>query len=188
MDAANTARKLNAKGPVAYSRPSPRPYSRLRTLEVPLPGAHLITPWLGFAHHGIYIGEGKVIHYGALMYDIIRKPVEEVTLEQFSGGRPIFVVQHGDLPFTVEQIIERARGRLGESRYRLLTNNCEHFVEWCLYDVQRSFQVERALNFPRYMGERIQTVLANAAARLATRLFQLRRQPQAKRIDHPNRT
>ena len=45
-----------------------------------MPGAHLITPWLGFAHHGIYMGEGKVIHYGALVYDIIRKPVEEVTL------------------------------------------------------------------------------------------------------------
>jgi hypothetical protein len=29
---------------------------------------------------------------------------------------------------------ERARSRLGESRYRLLTNNCEHFCSWALRD------------------------------------------------------
>ena len=56
--------------------------------ESPRPGAHLITPFLGYTHHGIYVGDGKVVHYGALMYDIIRKPVEEVTLEVFAEGRP----------------------------------------------------------------------------------------------------
>lgn len=188
MDADNTARRPNAKGPVAYSRPPVRPYSRLRPLDVPLPGAHLITPWLGFAHHGIYVGEGKVIHYGALMYDIVRKPVEEVTLAQFSGGRPIYVVQHGELPYSLEQILERARCRLGESRYRLMTNNCEHFVEWCFYGVQRSFQVDRAVNFPRFMGERIQNAIAGFATRLAVRLFHIRRDPAPKSVDRPNKT
>lgn len=166
MDADHTARRILTDGPVAYSRPPARPFRRLRPLEAPAPGAHLITPWLGFAHHGIYVGEGKVIHYGALVYDLIRKPVEEVTLATFAGGRPVFLVQHESLPFDVPTIIERARSRLGEQRYRLLTNNCEHFVEWCLYDVQRSFQVERALDFPRFMGERIQAALARLGARL----------------------
>ena len=171
MDANNSVSTPRSKGPVAYSRPPARPYRRLRPLEVPFPGAHLITPWLGFAHHGIYVGEGKVIHYGALVYDIIRKPVEEVTLEQFAGGRPVFVVQHEDLAFDVRVIIERARSRLGESRYRLLSNNCEHFVEWCLCDVSRSFQVERALNFPRFMGERIQAAVLSLAGRLLARML-----------------
>jgi hypothetical protein len=170
MDANNFTLRPSIKGPVAYSRPPARPFRRLRPLEVPFPGAHLITPWLGFAHHGIYVGEGKVIHYGALVYDIIRKPVEEVTLEQFAGGRPVFVVQHDELPFDVPQIVERARSRLGESQYRLLSNNCEHFVEWCLYDVHRSFQVDRALNFPRFMGERMQAVAGRVAGKLLARL------------------
>jgi hypothetical protein len=121
---------------------------------------------MGFAHHGIYVGDCKVIHYGALVYDIIRKPVEEVTLAAFAGGRPVFVVQHVALPYEARDIVARARSRLGEHRYRLLSNNCEHFVEWCLYDVARSFQVERALEFPRFMGERIQSALARIAARL----------------------
>jgi len=132
------------------------PRRTVRTLapgELPACGAHLITPWLGFAHHGLYAGDGKVVHYGALMYDIIRKPVEEVTLEQFAGGRPVFVVEHGDACHAVEVAIQRARSRLGEKRYRLFSNNCEHFVEWCLHGVPRSFQAETALSYPRMLGE-----------------------------------
>ena len=147
-------------------------------------GAHLITPWLGFAHHGIYVGEGKVIHYGALVYDIIRKPVEEVTIEAFAGGRPVFIVQHEELAFDLQAILERARSRLGENQYRLLSNNCEHFVEWCLYDVHRSFQVERALAFPRQFGERVQALLR----RLVQGVLFLRRPaklPAADRVDQP---
>jgi hypothetical protein len=181
MDANNTTLRTHTAGPVAYSRPPARPFRRLRPLEAPAIGAHLITPWLGFAHHGIYVGDGKVIHYGALVYDIIRKPVEEVTLETFAGGRPIFIVQHDELAFDVPTILERARSRLGESKYRLLSNNCEHFVEWCLYDVHRSHQVDRALNFPRFMGERIQ----NAAGRFVARLFGLGRRMAKARVEPP---
>ena len=58
--------------------------------EMPPLGAHLIRPWLGYTHHGIYVGDGKVVHYGALMYNLIRKPVEEVTLATFAEGRPVY--------------------------------------------------------------------------------------------------
>ena len=127
--------------------------------EMPPPGAHLITPFLGYTHHGVYVGDGKVVHYGALMYDIIRKPVEEVSMEAFAQGRRIYHVLHAESAFCAEDVISRARTRLGEKRYRLLTNNCEHFVEWCLHDVHRSFEVETALNFPRWFGERILAAL-----------------------------
>jgi hypothetical protein len=166
MDPNYLASRAPTQGPIAYSRPAPRTFRRLRPLETPMPGAHLITPWMGFAHHGIYVGGGKVIHYGALVYDLIRKPVEEVTLTAFCGGRPIFVVQQDELPFDVGVIIERARSRLGERRYRLLSNNCEHFAEWCLYGEHRSFQVQRALEFPRYMGDCIQSAIVRVVSRL----------------------
>jgi hypothetical protein len=39
-------------------------------------------------------------------------------------------------------VVERARSRLGECRYRLLTNNCEHFCSWALRDESRSKQIE----------------------------------------------
>jgi hypothetical protein len=124
--------------------------------EVPKICAHLVTPWLGFAHHGLYVGDGKVIHYGALMYDVIRKPVEEVTIGAFAEGRPVYVVTHAERCLDVDESIRRARSRLGEKHYRLLSNNCEHFVEWCLHGVARSFQVDVSLAFPRYMAGRAQ--------------------------------
>jgi len=127
--------------------------------QAPEPGAHLVTPFLSFSHHGIYAGDGRVIHYGALMYDIVRKPVEEVSLEEFAGGRPVFVVEHGESCHAPDEIIRRARSRLGEKRYRLFSNNCEHFVEWCLHGVSRSFQAETALAYPRMLGERIEGLL-----------------------------
>jgi lecithin:retinol acyltransferase len=141
-----------------YCGPS-RCVRALESGELPTRGAHLITPFLGYTHHGIYVGDGKVVHYGALMYDIIRKPVEEVTLEVFAEGRPVYEVTHAEAGFDVDEVIRRARTRLGEKRYRLLTNNCEHFVEWCMHGVHRSLEVETALNFPRWFGERILAAL-----------------------------
>jgi len=123
--------------------------------EAPPLGAHLVTPWHGYVHHGIYVGSGNVVHYGALMYDLIRKPVEEVSMAAFAEGRPVYVVTHCEEAFEPDEVIRRARSRLGEKKYRLLSNNCEHFVEWCLHDKHRSFQVEVALQFPRWFGERI---------------------------------
>ena len=107
------------------------------------------------------------MHYGALMYDVIRKPVEEVSLAAFADGRPVFVVEHCEAAFDAAEIIRRARSRLGENRYRLLSNNCEHFVEWCHHDENRSFQVETALEFPRWFGERILAAMLRLARRTA---------------------
>jgi hypothetical protein len=132
--------------------------------ETPPLGAHLVTPWLGYAHHGIYVGGGNIVHYGALMYDVIRKPV---SLAAFADGRPVFVVGHCEAAFDAAEIVRRARSRLGENRYRLLSNNCEHFVEWCLHDEHRSFQVETALEFPRWFGERILAAMLRLARRTA---------------------
>ena len=145
------------------------PHRRTRPLdqnEEPDLGAHLVTPWMGFAHHGIYVGNGNVIHYGALMYDIIRKPVEEVSLQSFAGGRPVFLISHAEPCLDVAETISRARSRLGEKKYRLLTNNCEHFCEWALHGVARSFQVETSLAFPRLMGERLQGLVAGVLRRM----------------------
>ncbi len=116
--------------------------------EPPL-GAHLVTPRLGFVHHGIYVGGGKVIHFGGVSGFLPRGPVEEVSLWYFSRGHEVSVRGGEPARFTAQVVIERARSRAGESRYRLLTNNCEHFCEWCLRGRHRSFQVERLTRWLR---------------------------------------
>jgi hypothetical protein len=69
--------------------------------------------------------------------------------------------------FPASVIVERARSRLGENRYRITTNNCEHFCEWCLRGESRSEQVERWLAWPRRTAA---GVLARASRLLGVRV------------------
>lgn len=109
--------------------------------EPPL-GAHIVTPRRGYSHHGIYAGQGRVVQYGGLSRGLRRGPVEEVSLSQFAQGRPICHRPRGSHWFDPHEVVRRARMRLGENRYNVLTNNCEHFCEWCVRGEHRSYQVD----------------------------------------------
>nr|WP_243849787.1 lecithin retinol acyltransferase family protein [Paraburkholderia rhizosphaerae] len=116
--------------------------------DEPALGAHLVTQRRGYAHHGIYVGGGKVVHYAGYAGSAHRGPVAEITLEQFSAGHPISVEPHPLPTFFGAEAVRRARSRLGEDHYRLLTNNCEHFCAWCLFGESRSEQVHACLTHP----------------------------------------
>jgi hypothetical protein len=116
--------------------------------EPPL-GSHLVTPRRGYLHHGIYVGACTVVHYSGLAHGLRRGPVEEVPFARFACGERVWVKSDAPSGFDVSEVICRARSRVGEDRYRLLTNNCEHFCEWCLSGTARSFQVEAWLACPR---------------------------------------
>jgi len=111
------------------------------------PGSHLVTPRRGYTHHGIYVGGGKVIQYGGLARGLRCAPIEEVSLEQFAGNHPVWLRRDGSMRFDANEIVQRARARLGENRYHVLTNNCEHFCEWCLRAEHRSEQVDKWRSF-----------------------------------------
>jgi len=121
--------------------------------EPPL-GAHLVTPRFAFAHHGIYAGGGRVVHYGALAHRL-GGAVEEVSLAVFAHGHAVFVRPHVAPRFDCHEVVRRARSRLGEDSYCLLRNNCEHLCEWCVQGVARSNQVERVLKFPRAVARTV---------------------------------
>jgi hypothetical protein len=114
-------------------------------------GSHLVTPRRGYLHHGIYVGARKVVHYAGLGHGLRRGPVEEVPFAHFARGHRVWVRSDAPSDFDVREVICRARSRVGEDHYRLLTNNCEHFSEWCLRGTARSFQVEAWLARPRIM-------------------------------------
>jgi len=117
--------------------------------EDPPLGAHLVTPRRGYLHHGIYVGNGRIIHYPGLIRGIHRRAVEEVSLAEFAQGRPVTVRASSGTRFDREDVVRRARSRLGENRYHIVRNNCEHFCEWCLSGVSRSRQLE---SLPGRMG------------------------------------
>jgi len=112
-------------------------------------GAHLVTRRFGYTHHGIYVGGGKVVHYAGLSRVTNRGPVEEVSLTAFAAGRCVSIKDESSARYSPETIAVRARSRLGENRYAMVTNNCEHFCAWCLHGQSRSEQIERILALPR---------------------------------------
>jgi len=80
--------------------------------EEPPLGAHLITPRFAYTHHGVYVGAGTVVHYGAFAYHWRRGPVEEISLSGFAHGHPVWVRSAGPDALRCEEIVRRARSRL----------------------------------------------------------------------------
>ncbi|SOE56415.1 Lecithin retinol acyltransferase [Burkholderia sp. OK233] len=111
-------------------------------------GAHLVSEREGYTHHGIYAGNGQVIHYGGFHHSAKRRPIEYIPLHGFAAEKGIKVQSEPDAIYTGTDAVARARSRLGEDQYRLLTNNCEHFCTWCVLGVGRSEQVRRCLRNP----------------------------------------
>ena len=105
-------------------------------------GTHLVTERLGYTHHGLYAGAGKVVHYAGLSRSLRRGPVQEVSLTAFAQGHPVWISQSPGARFAGMEAVRRAYSRLGEDRYRLISNNCEHFCTWCLYGESRSDQID----------------------------------------------
>lgn len=88
-----------------------------------------------YEHHGIDCGDGTVIHY--------RKPsetIERTSLRTFSKGKPVYIRSY-PVRYIPETTIQRGESRLGERKYNLLFNNCEHFATWCVTGVSDSRQI-----------------------------------------------
>ena len=107
-------------------------------------GDHLVVRKELYSHHGIYAGDGLVIHYSSTVKTKKNARVSETTLGNFSHGRSIHVIEHPNAVYSRHASVNRARKRLGEKEYVLLTNNCEHFVNNCIEGEHKSDQVENA--------------------------------------------
>lgn len=124
---------------------------RLDDREIPHPAAHVVTERMGYAHHGVYVGGGRVVHYAGLSRVWLARPVEEVSLAEFAQGHAIWVQPHLNPRFAPEEIVARAKSRLGEDDYRITSNNCEHFCEWCVRGESRSRQIDAWRHRPKHL-------------------------------------
>ncbi|MEM9483482.1 MAG: lecithin retinol acyltransferase family protein [Cyanobacteria bacterium P01_F01_bin.116] len=79
-----------------------------------------------YQHHGIDCGNGKIIHYRK----VGTATVSCTSNDAFARGNPIYPVSRL-VSFIPDVVIDRAESRLGEQRYNLFFNNCEHFANWC---------------------------------------------------------
>lgn len=144
----------------------------LKEGEEPPLAAHLVTPRRGYFHHGLYVGQGRIIHYPGLIGSFHSRAVEEVSLADFARNRPVGVRTDSNPRFDREDVIRRARSRLGENRYHVIRNNCEHFCEWCLSGVSRSRQLESLLGWLGAAAIAIMHVVATWAHRAHSQIVQ----------------
>ncbi len=86
---------------------------------------------LQYSHHGVYIGDGRVIHFSGEPFDMANASICETTIEDFLNGGVPRVVLHGDEQLAADVVVQNASKRLGETGYRLTANNCEHFATEC---------------------------------------------------------
>lgn len=123
-----------------------------------------------YEHYAIYIGNHKVIHYAGGRGDFSGKvSVHEADFSEFlRGAGDYFVLSFAECcpckihsesgfwtnqtnlygiagtkmkPFAGDETVKRAYSRIGEQKYSLLSNNCEHFALWCKTGIAVSSQV-----------------------------------------------
>lgn len=123
-----------------------------------------------YEHYAIYAGEGRIIHYAGETSDFKgRVSIHEAPFEEFlKGVREYFVISfEGRYPvkihsstkfisggcfdccdikwkgkYSPEETLKRAYSRIGESKYSVIKNNCEHFALWCKTGNAESTQVK----------------------------------------------
>ena len=109
-------------------------------------GQHLYVKKIAgsYTHHGLGLGNGRVIHYSGLANDLTTAGIiEEIDLKDFANETEIFIRPYKNRKYSPDEAILRACLRLGEAQYHILHNNCEHFVEWCISGKHHSQQSRR---------------------------------------------
>ncbi|MBQ4157855.1 MAG: lecithin retinol acyltransferase family protein [Clostridia bacterium] len=118
------------------------------------PGDHIRVQHLFFYHHGLYVGDGNVIHFAgpdsATLTDADKVTVRRDTIDHFAMGRNIEVCLYSPISRLqmrpLKKILAYAESRLGSGKYDILANNCEHFVNECLFGKAFSNQIDSIRN------------------------------------------
>jgi Lecithin retinol acyltransferase len=97
---------------------------------------HIYVNRTGYVHHCIDCGDETVIHYDG-------EKISKIPVADFGGREQFFVKLYGNCDRD-DVVIQRAKSRLGEIKYNLLFNNCEHFATWCKTSLSESEQVKNA--------------------------------------------
>lgn len=87
-------------------------------------GDHVYVQRVGYTHHGIYVGGGRVVHY------LLNQGILEDSLENFASGMNV-QRKNSIQRYSDRETVRRAYSRIGEDKYNLFHNNCEHFASWC---------------------------------------------------------
>lgn len=117
-----------------------------------------------YYHHGIvsnvdYSSENKakisVIEFSSLGMGCSLSVQETVQVINVKKEK-VFYKRYAINRYTDDEIVNRARTRIGEMNYNLLQNNCENMAVWCVSGEDESFQVaediDRITPYMSYFG------------------------------------
>ena len=110
-------------------------------------GDHLKVKRYGlYEHHGIDLGDGRVVHFGEPGKNASLKPIRITGLDEFRrNGARIKVVHYAPgKALHPEESVRLALAGVGQKGYNLAFNNCEHFATFCKTGRKDSRQVWRA--------------------------------------------
>ena len=101
-------------------------------------------------HFGIYAGNETVIHFAGpdarTLTDASTARIRRDPLSRFSMGKSLEVREYSlkeklkKRP--AKKVIEEAESRLGDAGYDIIYNNCEHFVNKCVFGIAYSTQID----------------------------------------------
>ena len=104
-------------------------------------GDHIYCVRSYYSHHGIYDGEGGVYHYSNTKSNdngwlndkdtmVSYSSLEAFVNSEYAEPNSKINVRYYKTNLTGDEIISRCKERLGEQKYDVLYNNCEHFAYW----------------------------------------------------------
>ena len=111
------------------------------------PGDHIYVrrKALLYSHHGIYAGEGQVIHFKGAVKEKKDPVVIKTDIENFlNGGKLKRRNYKRRLPHI--ETLRIAKEHLSEEGYSLAFNNCEHFATYCATGKKKSVQVRKVFS------------------------------------------
>ena len=152
------------------------PSKRAFTLDQIRRGDHICFPRPAYWHHAIVEtadksnGKVNVIEYSNSAKQFIQdnsSPPKNPGLAVVVRGtfklenESVYVIKH-DRCYDPETVVSRANSRLGERKYRPVTNNCEHFALWCKTGISSSEQVNNVKDASKVA---VNTIIAGAVTK-----------------------
>lgn len=111
-----------------------------------------------FYHYGIYVSDDEIIQFGPTpdaAHSLLDRDIRVCTSDMngfLKGGFlevASFTLKERLKAASPKEVVERARREIGTGGYEILSNNCEHFVNNCVFGKKSSEQVDSVRAFWR---------------------------------------
>lgn len=107
-----------------------------------------------YYHHGIYASDDCVIHFAPpgneATLDPAKARIIQTSLQDFLKDGTVevrtYTKEELEKRRSPQEIVQCAFLHLGEGGYNIISNNCEHFSNFCAFGVKESNQVENVLS------------------------------------------